>query len=176
MPTLYEIGEDYKALEELLLEGGAELDAEAALAFDRLFADFADFATDEAAKAESYYRIIRKFEMEAAAAKAEAEQYAMMARVRANAAERLKARMKAHLEFTGRKEAVTASGKKFAIQANGGKLPLKIAEGLDVETLPAEFVRVIKSVDAEAVRAALEAGEDVKFATLEARGTHLRIK
>lgn len=173
MPTLYEIGEDYKALEELLLEGGAELDAEAALAFDRLFADF---ATDEAAKAESYYRIIRKFEMEAAAAKAEAEQYAMMARVRANAAERLKARMKAHLEFTGRKEAVTASGKKFAIQANGGKLPLKIAEGLDVETLPAEFVRVIKSVDAEAVRAALEAGEDVKFATLEARGTHLRIK
>jgi len=57
-----------------------------------------------------------------------------------------------------------------------GTCLLKIAEGLDVETLPAEFVRVIKSVDAEAVRAALEAGEDVKFATLEARGTHLRIK
>lgn len=173
MPTLFEIGADYKALEELLLEGGAELDAEAALAFDRLFADF---ATDEAAKSESYYRLIRRFEMEAAAAKAEAEQYAMMARVRENAAGRLKDRMKAHLEFTGRKEAATASGKKFAIQANGGKQPVKFADGIDVESLPAEFVKVVKSIDADAVRAAIVAGEPVEFATLEPRGTHLRIR
>lgn len=174
MPTLYDLDRDYLALEELLLEAGPELDAEAALAFDRLFADW---TADSAEKAEGYYRIIRKLEMQASAAKAEAEQYAMMARVRTNAAARLKDRMKAHLEATGRKEIVTASGKKFVVQSNGGKLPLAVNDSLcDLDEINQDFVRVKKELDTEAVREHLESGCPLLWASLSPRGTSLRIR
>lgn len=173
MPTLYDLNSDYLALEELLLEAGPELDAEAALAFDRLFADW---TADSAEKAEGYYRIIRKLEMQASAAKAESEQYAMMARVRTNAAERLKDRMKAHLEATGRKEIVTTSGKKFAIQKNGGSAPLEVAESIDLTKLDRAFVVVTESLNKTAVKEALAAGVELDFAKFGERGTSLRIR
>lgn len=173
MKTLYELREDFLNLDVLISEQPAELDAELALELDRVFAALAE---DEANKLESYYRLIRRLEMEASAAKAEAEQYAMAARYRENTVARLKDRLKQHLDATGRTKAATASGKTFAIQTNGGKEPLKIADGVDVETLPPCFVRVVKSVDTDAVRAALKDGGEFDWATLEPRGSHLRIR
>ena len=173
MKTLYELSAEYAALETLIAEQPAELDAEFALELDRLFAALAD---DEANKLESYYRLIRRLEMEASAAKAEADQYAMAAKFRENTVARLKDRLKQHLEFTKRTKAETASGKTFAIQTNGGKEPLKVAEGVDLDALPTEYVRIVKSVDNDRVREAIKAGETFDWATLEPRGNHLRIK
>jgi hypothetical protein len=76
MKTLFELCEDFRNLDALISEQPAELDAELALELDRLFAAL---AVDEANKLESYYRLIRRLEMEAAAARTETDQYALAA-------------------------------------------------------------------------------------------------
>ena len=114
--------------------------------------------------------------MEASAARAEAEQYAMMAKTRENAVGRIKERIKWYLESTERKAIETTSGKKFAIQSNGGKQALKLADSIDLDAVPAELVRVVRTIDTDAVRDAIGAGQAFDWATLEPRGTHLRIK
>lgn len=173
MKTIYELREDFLNLDVLISEQPAELDAELALELDRLFADFAN---EEADKLESYYRLIRRLEMESSAAVAEAEQYEKMANDRDKLAAKLRDRIKGYLEFTKRTKATTASGKTFAIQANGGLEPLKIDPGTAVADIDEWLVKVVKSIDTTAVRNAIKAGETFDWATLEPRGTHLRIK
>mgnify|MGYP003435094722 FL=1 len=51
-----------------------------------------------------------------------------------------------------------------------------MAEGVDLDALPTEYVRIVKSVDNDRVREAIKAGETFDWATLEPRGNHLRIK
>lgn len=171
--TLYELREEHAAIRAVIDEAGAELEHELAAQLDRAVADL---ESDEADKMESFYRLIRHLEMEASAARAEAEQYAMMAKTRENAVKRIKDRIKDHLESTGRKSIETTSGKKFAIQANGGKQSLKLADTIDLDAVPAELVRVVRTLDTDAVRDAIGAGQAFDWATLEPRGTHLRIK
>ena len=59
----------------------------------------------------------------------------------------------------------------FAIQKNGGKLPLKI-----IGEVPANYKRVVYEDDKDKIRKELEGGKKLDFAVLEERGTHLRIK
>jgi hypothetical protein len=62
---------------------------------------------------------------------------------------------------------------RIKVVKNGGKLPLSIDEGC----VPEEYIKkvVVESPDKEKIRAALESGEVLPFASLGERGTHLKI-
>jgi len=172
--TLFDIGADLLALNDLFEEVGGELGSpETEAAFD---AWAKTLVADEGKKLDGYCGLIRTLEGEAAVAKAEAEQYAMKARTRENRVKWLKDRMKQHLELTGRTKVQTATGRTVTIQANGGKLPLLITEGTDPTKIPTEFQRVKIEIDNEKVREHLEAGGPLEFAAIGPRGSHLRIR
>jgi hypothetical protein len=173
-PTLWDIGADGRALNDLIEEcGGDVTDPRVSEAFDAMFLEV---AKDEANKLEGYAQMIRMLETEAAVAKAEAEQFTMKARHRTNQVARMKERVKEYLESLGRTEAHTAKGRTFKIQKAGGVAPLVIDENYSPDEIDPKFVKVVKSIDGGAVRSALEAGEPLAFARLGERGTYLALK
>ncbi len=171
---LFEIMPDLLALNELFEAEGGELGSPE---IEAAFVEWTTtLASEEGVKLDGYCGLIRTLEGEEAVAKAEAEQFAMKARARANRVKWLKERMRQYLEMTGRSKAGTATGRTIAIQANGGKQPLFINPTTDPKTLPVEYQRVRVEVDTDAVREALDGGADLPFAKLESRGSHLRIR
>ena len=112
--------------------------------------------------------------MWAATRKAEAERLAKLAESDIKAVEFLKGRLKTHLEATEQQKLRT---KRFNISvcANGGKAPLRF-DNTSPEQMPERFKRVIVEPDKEAIRTALEAGEELSFAYLAEREKHLKIK
>lgn len=175
--TLFNIGDDLRALAALMSECDDELSREASEAFDDWFGELSG---NEAAKLDGYVGLIKTLEMEAAAAKAEAEQYTMKARSRENRAKWLKERVKGYLEATGRTKVETATKRTIAIQANGGALPVDYTgiggESNATAVLPKEMVIVTRRPDTDAVRKALQDGAEIPGITLGTRGTHLRIR
>jgi len=150
-----------------------ELSREASEAFDEWFGEL---SKNEAAKLDGYVGLIKTLEMEAAAAKAEAEQYTMKARSRENRAKWLKERVKGYLEATGRTKVETATKRTIAIQANGGAVPVMLMDSIDPASIPDEFAVVRRTPNTEAIREYLAAGGQLPFASLGVRGTHLRIR
>lgn len=169
MRTLFEIGAEFNAIDTIFSE-------EEAMEFaDDAFNDWLDqLAEEEAVKLDNYCAYIHQLEMEATAAKAEAEQWQAKARSRLNRIDWLKGRMKQHMEQRGVTDLETATGRRIAIQANGGKLPLVLSDGLCAEELPAWFCTTV--IDPAAIRAALEKGDKLDFARLGERGSHLRVR
>lgn len=104
-----------------------------------------------------------------------AKHHAAIAKATAAKRERLKAWVKFCLEQSGKPK---ASGGlfSFAIVGNGGVAPLIGADALDPLTIDPRFQRVTTSVDASAIRAAIEAGETIEGVSIGQRGTSLRIK
>jgi hypothetical protein len=167
---LWEIGNELMALSSLLDESDGELPKEFEDTLDGWFAGIGD---DQADKLADYAAVIRKMQTEAAVAHAEAEQFLMKERFRLNTAERLKARIKEYMEGTNQQKCPTSDGRLFRIQANGGKLPLLIA---DPKLIPDEYKYTPEPVaDNEKIRQAIESGEVLPFASIGERGTHLRI-
>lgn len=171
---LFDIGADLQAWHNLLDETGGDISDPAVAA--AIEAWFAEVARDEAVKLDGYCNLIKLLDSEAAVARAEAEEYAKRAQVRENRVKWLKNRMKDYLTATGRTKAQTATGRTVAVQKNGGKLPLAIDAAATPETVPVEYVRVVQSINTEAVRAALEAGQELAFAKLMPADYHLRIR
>jgi hypothetical protein len=171
--TLFQLTPEWIALSDLIDETGGELTPEVEAAYTAMAADL---QTDTAAKLESCLHFIRRKETDAAAAKAEAEQYLMMSRVAENAAKRTKDMVKIFMDATGQKSCKTTSGRTFAVQANGGVRPIVYSDAIDPAALPPEFQKVRIEIDKDAVRKCLEADEPLAFARLEERGTHLRVK
>lgn len=171
--TLYDISDDLRALLELLDESGGELTPETEPVFDQFFAEL---QSSQGEKLDSYIGVMRQFEMEASAAKAEAEQWAKKAQVKTNAVTRLKDRLKLHLETTGQQKVQTASGRVIAVQANGGGEPVNVSFVIDMDEVPDQFKKVRVDLDVNAIREFLQGGGNLLFASLGARGTHLRIR
>lgn len=67
---------------------------------------------------------------------------------------------------------------RLSICRNGGKQPIAIDPAINPINLPDRFQRVTVEPDTNAIRTALENGDPAaaKIATLQERGTHLRIK
>jgi len=76
-----------------------------------------------------------------------------------------------HLQAMGKTKVLTNRGTMSVVKA-GGKRPLKID---DESLIPAEFKFVIAQVDKDALRQALEDGENIQGAHLEERGLYLKI-
>ena len=172
--TLIELSADLEQLDSLLDTIDADIPVDLQTAVDELLAQRE--ATHEALleKLDNYCGLIQSRLMWAAARKAEVERLAKLAESDIKAVEFLKGRLKTHLEATEQQKIRT---KRFNISvcANGGKAPLRF-DATPPEQMPERFKRSIVEPDKEAIRTALEAGEDLSFAYLTERESHLRIK
>lgn len=90
-------------------------------------------------------------------------------------ADRMKSAIINQLRERNFKRVATTAG-AFARQANGGKLPVVLAEGMTPEQAPPEFVRTRFEFDMDKIARALGEGEIVDFAKLGERGEHLRLR
>lgn len=171
--TLFEIGDDLIALDNLLDETGGELanpEVETAIS-----TWFAELAQAESTKLAGYVGYIRQLDMEMEAAKQFAAHFTAKAKTRENRTRWLKDRMKDYLAQTNRTKVQTADGQTIAVQKNGGKAPIE-HDVVDPNELPDRFTKTIRQADNDAIRAALESGESLGFARLLPVGTHLRIR
>ena len=131
---------------------------------------------EQAEKLDGYIGLIKQLQMEAAAAKAEEEQWAAKRKARESRARYLETKLLRHLEATGQTKVTTASGRVVSVQRNGGVQPVEIKAGVQPADVPAEFHRHTVEIDKAAVRAALAEGRELAWAELLPRGNSLRVK
>lgn len=171
--TLFEIGADAQALNELLIELEGDIsDPAVAEAIDEWLQENS-VALDK--KLDGYGALIREREALAEARKAEAARLQALAKTDENTAKRLKERLQYFFEERGITKQETARF-KFSVVANGGKAPLLIDEGICPEDMPEVWQKVTVDFDRDAIRQALEAGAKISCARLAERGRSLRIK
>jgi len=172
--SLFEIGADMLAIDAMLEETGGELatpEIEQAIT-----AWIEELAVNEATKLSNYVSYIRQLEMEAETAKQFAQHFQAKAKTRENRIKWLKEKMRDYLQMTGRKEAHTADGEKVCVQKNGGATTIHYDELIDVEAIDQKWIKIIKKLDEDKVKAALKEGEPVPFAHYLPVGYHLRIR
>lgn len=180
MPTLFQIGDDFLALNDLLAEleltpDPARTEGELNPALEALFVEIEG---NQGVKLDGYANLIRAVEGDAAVMEAEEAEYKAKAKARRGRAEFLKKRLHEYLTRTGQTKVQTDKGRVLAIQNNGGHpgVDYALLEQAEFDALPERFKEVKVSMDTAAVKAALDAGEQLTFAKLKPRGTHLRIK
>lgn len=171
--SIFEIGDGLNAIVEAFDRAEENGDDEVVrTAFEAYFAQLLD---NRGIKLDRYAALIQFNQTLADAAKAEAKRCADLARIRENRVAAMKARLKVYFEANGIAKVETAKH-AFTIAGNGGKLPLVIDENTKPEAAPERFQKVTVDFDQDAIRAALESGEELDFARLGERGTHLRVK
>lgn len=172
--TLFKIEADLLALDALLDECEGEINdpkADAAIQ-----AWFAELQSDICRKLDGYVELVKIWEMEAALAREEAELFAKQAKSRENRVKWFKGRLLNFLQATRQVEVETLKGRTVCVQKNGGKVPIVWTGTVHTDDVEERFIRVTKSIDQDAVRAALEAGEKLAFADLGEVGQHVRIR
>jgi len=162
--SLLNIGEHFYALESLLIENDGEISEEIDQWLD-------EYEGKEQDKIDAYCYLIQKFDEISAEAKRLAERSSGYKKK----VDSLKHRLKIHLESRG-KNKIETSRFTVSVCRNGGVHPVTIH--VDVSKLPEQFVKTIKQPDSERIREALLSGDEQVqfFASVEDRGTHLRIK
>lgn len=167
---LYDIAADYRKLQDMLdsAETPEEMRKTLQDTLESVTGDFEDKAANIAALIADIRATISGCEDEIARL---TEKKARLS----SQVDSLKKYLFSEMQFTGLRK-VQAGTWQISISKNGGKAPIVWADGIRVEDLPAEFVKVEKSLDTQAVRQALEHGETLDFAQFGERGESLRIK
>ena len=160
--NLYELTAVYQRLQDQI-EAGEDYEGILAVIGDEL-----------EAKADGYARVIRNMEAEAKALKDEEKRLADKRKVCENAADRLKQNLYDSMKATG-KEKFKTDLFTFAIQKNGGKIPV-IVDVKDTSELPDDLVKITESPDLDAIRKYIEETGDLTYAHFGERGESLRIK
>ncbi len=170
--TLLEISDELRALDELMMECDGDITDPLVEAYvTELFNEYGD-AFDN--KVDNYARLIRENELRVAMAKEEAERLVMKRKAIENRNKWLKER----LMFVLQQRDMKSAGKLYTatVTNNGGRLPVTMKTE-DPMAVPIQFTKQPPRVfHADRIREALVAGEVLEFATLEERGTHLRVK
>lgn len=120
-------------------------------------------------KADAYAVVISEAKAAVEKFKAESERLGAIVKRYENSIDYMKLRLKQAMEEMGMKE-LKGDFHKFRIQKNGGKKPMQITG-----EVPDNYKKIVYEDDKEKIRKALEDGEELAFAHLEERGTHLRI-
>lgn len=166
MATLYDIVQDFK-----LLNGDYEESTDVEI--ESYLNDLRDANHEEVqGKIANYIGLIKNFESDADAIKAEAERLTQNQRAVENKAKRLKQRLLDFFLDADWRVVSTPRG-TVTVSNNGGAIPLVI--NLDDE-IPDEFAVVKREVDTKKVREFLSSGGALEWAALGERGKHLRIK
>jgi hypothetical protein len=175
MPTLFQIGDEIRALHDLLTECDGELpDAEAEAAIDQ-WLDETELALET--KVENICGLVREFEERGKAREVEATRMMALAVGDSNEAKRLKARLKSFFEVCGIQKMETPRF-RVSIQANGGSQPVIVPPDWerDPAAAPEAFHRIKIELDNKAIREAIRNDEETHGAYLGERGTRLVIK
>ena len=175
MTTLFQIGADLTALEELMLEADGEIANDAAgEALEAWFDELGD-ARDQ--KIDNYCRLIASVEARASARAIEVARLDNLIETDTNLAKRLKQALKDFLITQGLPKLETPLH-KLTVAKNGGKPPLIIPEEWreDAANAPESYHRTLIKLDTEAIRADLLAGDQIPGCELAEPGTHPRIK
>lgn len=161
--TLLTISNDFKPLRDML-----ESETDKDIVMDTLEALQGDFEY----KIEGCACVYDHLKAQAEMAQKKVNAWNEISKAYENNLIRLNNYMKLCMENAGLKE-VTTDMHRIKIVKNGGKLPLSIDDGC----VPEEYIKkvVVESPDKEKIRAALESGEVLPFASLGERGTHLKI-
>lgn len=165
--SLYQITNEMQSILDAMHE---DADSPAAMnALDEALRDL-DTALDQ--KAETYAGLIRELELRAQVRTEEMKRIRALADADAALAERLKERLRDAMQRTGRTRIDTLCF-RLSVVGNGGRQPLLIA---DPEAIPPLFIRNVPEINREAIRLALDAGQEVPGCTLAPRGSRLSIK
>lgn len=161
-------------LDEIIsaLESGDFTDEEINAAIDAWFEANVDEITT---KVDGYGYKMQETDNRDKFLRAEAEALRKMAAVEKKVHDTLEARLKAFLERTGRSSLPTAHFKPH-IRGNGSVKPLVVSPEMEADPrlLPPQFWTI--TPNNEAIRKALEAGEEVPGCYLAKRSTHLRLR
>lgn len=173
MQTLLNIMDDFRALDDLLLEINGDISDPRV---DEIVTGFLDeLGGNLERKVDGYAAFITELLSRAEVREKEAERLANRVRIDRNTASFLKDRLKNALAMRGIDKLET-DRYRVSIAKNGGKQPVQIPDPL---AIPAEFTRTIPArtePDVDLVRDALVSGAEVPGAILLERGTHLRIR
>lgn len=172
--TLFDITTDMLSLNNVLEDNDNQFDDPEVQAGIARY--LSDLLVARAEKLDGYVALIRHLDMERGAMESEAAAFAAKAASRKRRVEWLKECLKTALIATNTNKVSTPKGYTVSVQKNGGKKPLVMNEGITVESVPALYVKTRKEIDTEAVRAALEDGTPLLFASLGEAGTHVRVK
>jgi len=168
--SLFDIGEDIELLEESL--SAIEDDSE----MQEVVLGFLEDATQELSqKVDNYLSLIREKQAIAAARKDEAKRLNALAKSDENLARNLKNTLQYFFESRGISKMETPRY-RVSIARNGGKKPIVLNQLIEAKDLPERFQRVEVTPNMDAIREALENGEDLGFAEFDQSGTSLRIK
>ncbi len=179
MPTLYEITQEYAALDAALAEaeeaGHGPESPEVAAIVTRWFASGLEGVLAE--KVGKCLLVIREQEALAYAAGAEANRLQRLTKSREMRAERIRDAVHAAMLATHTKRVETPLG-VVSVQGNGGNPPL-IVDDVDPDVIALEYPELVKTTTTivkSAVGDALRLGGEVPWARFGARGTHLVIR
>lgn len=162
MATLMDLTGEYKLLLNMMASSETEDIQVFEDTLDSVLAEIGD-------KADAYAVVIAEAKSAAEKFKAESERLGAIAKRYENSIDYMKFRLKQAMEEMGMKE-LKGDYHKFRIQKNGGKKPMQITG-----EVPDNYKKIVYEDDKEKIRKALEDGEELSFAHLEERGTHLRI-
>lgn len=171
--TLWDIGEDLEALEALLIEAGGDITDEQADAAIDVWLNELGLERDR--KLDGYAHLVTELTARADMRKRAAQTMTAMSRVDANVVERLKARVLDFFQLQHIKR-VDTEHHRFSRCGNGGPMPVELRTRPD--HLPAHFQIVTVTANTDALRKALEAGDEeaAEHARLGERGEHVRIR
>jgi hypothetical protein len=168
--TLLEITEDLAALDDLLAEVGGDVsNPNVAEAIEDWMSEL---DSNLSTKADNYAALISELRLRAESRASEAERLARRAKADEASADFLQSRLLQAFEERGLRK-VETERYTLSIVGNGGKAPLIL--DLDV---PADWTRTVTKTepDRERIRACLESGQALPFATLGERGRRLSIR
>ena len=165
MKKLYEISADFERILDLCYDNGTDEETIAAA-----LTQLEDELTE---KVSNGIAVIQELKATADAVDAEVKRLAQHKRTIESRVNFLKFYYLDHLTRIGKTKVLTSRG-TMAVTKAGGLKALKIE---DEESIPLEFKRVVSStvVDKDALRAALERGDQITGARLEEHGNYLRI-
>ena len=165
--SLYEISEDLALVEQALVDTS---DPDGIASLERYLAEL---AVERERKLDAYCGLIREIEARSQARAAEADRLRELARIDRSAVERLKEGLLQHFVAHDLKRVET---ERFRITRakSGGRQPLEL-DPVDSWDLPEQYTKITIEPDKEAIRTALESGEELPWARLTPRGEHLRI-
>lgn len=168
--SLFNISDDLEKLNELLDETSDDVRQQ-----ELLNEWFVQLGTERDRKLDDYAALMSEMLTRAEIRKSEAKRMMELAQKDEQRARILKERLKWFFE-THQLKTIETSRYRLSLAKNGGKTPLIIKPGISPGQLPQRFQTVSIEPNTDAIRTALEAGEDLDFATLGERGTSLRIK
>lgn len=165
MATLYQLKEEYAQL--LALAEEPETDAATLMdTLEGLHGEIED-------KAEGYVCVIKELEAEIDKFKAESDRLASYCLTLSNRVRAMKLSLLDTMDTMGANKIQTEHF-RVSIAKNGGKQPMYVDP--NIEAIPEEFIIRRPEPDKEKIREALDAGQELEFAKLLERGTHLSIR